>query len=688
MSAGVLGRLPESSTPVEAEPRAGDRASPLLPPRAAAPLPVGRWRRLAAPPGPPPTLRGLDAAWDHALAWAVPWVPRRRRCLRRARRVLAEAAALESLNDRALRERTAGVAERFRLGRDTAADRDAGFALVREHAARVLGLRAYPVQVAAAAAIQAGCIAEVATGEGKTLIATLPAVLAGWRGRGCHVLTANDYLAERDAASMRPVYEACGLDVGHVVDGMPQDQRRVAYARAVTYSTNKEAAADFLRDRLSEGRDLGLAEGILRDVAGRAGGGASGGAGGVQRGLEHAIVDEADAVLVDEGTTPLIISGEAPSPERQRAHREAVHHAAAFRVGEDYRVDERFREVTLTPAGRARVADVAAGGAGIWSGRRRAEELITQALSAETLYRAGRDYVVQEGKVVIVDGFNGRLMPDRSWSDGLHQAVEAKEGLELSPPRETLARISFQRFFRHYRHLSGMTGTAREERHELWRTFRCPVVSIPTHRPSRRTDLGIRVVSSRDARLATVVYEAQEKRSVGRPVLIGTRSVRESERLSEALDRAGVEHRVLNAVRHGEEAEVIAGAGAPGVVTLATNMAGRGTDIGLGEGVEALGGLHVVVCGMNDARRVDRQLVGRAARQGQPGSTVMICSLEDGLPQRHASALLRRTVGRVAPRWVLRRAQNRAQDRARAQRAGVLKRDQWLADSLGFAGIE
>ena len=632
-------------------------------PRQAPALPAARWRRLAAPPGPPPTLRGLDAAWDHAVAWTVPWVPRRRRCLRRVRRVLARAAALESLDAAGLAEQTRLVAERFRLGRDSSADRDLAFAVVREQATRAIGLRAFPVQVAAAIAMADGAIAEVATGEGKTLIATMPAVIAGWRGRGCHVLTANDYLAARDAEEMAPVYRACGLSVASVVDGTPEPQRRAAYAAGVTYTTNKEAAADFLRDRLTGGRDLGLTEGILREVAAGRGLGRSD-TGGVQRGLEYAIVDEADAVMVDEGTTPLIISGEAPNAERQQAHRDAVRHAEAFSRGEDYRVDERFREVVLTPAGRARVHELAAESTGVWSGRRRAEELINQAITASELYRAGRDYVVQEGKVVIVDSFNGRLMPDRSWSDGLHQAVEAKEALELTPPKETLARISFQRFFRHYRHLSGMTGTGHEERHELWRTYRCPVVRIPTHRPVARKDLGVRVVSSREARVAEVVVDAMQQRALGRPVLIGTRSVKESETVAEALERAGVPHRVLNAVRHDEEAKVISGAGGKGVVTLATNMAGRGTDISLAEGVEELGGLHVIVCGMNDARRIDRQLVGRAARQGQAGSAVTVCSLGDGLPTRHAPAVVRATLGRLFPRAVLRLAQRRAQARA------------------------
>ncbi|BAM03810.1 protein translocase subunit SecA [Phycisphaera mikurensis NBRC 102666] len=655
---------------------------------AATRLPSGRWRRLAAPSGPPTPLRGLDAAWDAVVACAVPWVPRRRRCLRRAERVLALAAGLEALPTAELAEQTRAVAERFRLGRDTAADLDLAFAVVREQATRVLGLRAYPVQVAAAIAMERGAIAEVATGEGKTLIATMPAVLAGWRGRGCHVLTANDYLAARDAEKMRPVYEACGLTVASVVDATPQEARTAAYAAGVTYTTNKEAAADFLRDRIVAGRDACLADGLLRELVRGAGLGSGRGVAGVQRGLEHAIVDEADAVLIDEGTTPLIISGEAPSPGREQAHREAVGHADAFSRGRDYRVDERFREVVMTPAGRARVARLAGTSSGIWSGRRRAEELLNQAITARELYLAGRDYVVQDGRVVIVDAFNGRLMPDRSWSDGLHQAVEAKERLALSPPRETLARISFQRFFRHYRHLSGMTGTAREERRELWKTYRCPVVALPTHRRPQRRDQGIRITRSRDSRIAEVVRDTQEKRSVGRPVLIGTRSVAESERLSEGLEAAGIPHRVLNAVRHGEEAAVVAGAGEVGRVTLATNMAGRGTDIALGEGVAELGGLHVIVCGMNDARRVDRQLFGRAARQGEPGSAVMVCSLQDGLPVQHAPRVVRATLGRLFPRGVLRLAQRRAQNRARSQRAGVLKRDRWLAESLGFAGIE
>lgn len=650
-------------------------------------FPSARWRREAAAVGPPPQLRGLDSAWDHALAWGVPLLPRRRRCLRRARAVLRHAARLESMDQEALGEETRRTSDRFRLGRDTRADRSLAFAIVREHATRTLGLRCYPVQVAAAIAMADGAIAEVATGEGKTLIATMPAVLAAWRGRGCHVLTANDYLAKRDAERMAPVFEACGLQVGHVIDGTPEPERREAYHRDITYTTNKEAAADFLRDRLVNGRDRGLVNGLLRDITSGPRADFSSGR-GVQRGLEWAIVDEADAVMIDEGTTPLIISGEAPDAGRRRAHQEAARHARDFELGVDYRVDERYREVRLTPAGQERVRLLADASSGLWKGRRRAEELISQSLSAAELYLAGRDYVIQDERIVIVDLFNGRLMPDRSWGDGLHQAIEAKEGLELSPPKETLARISFQRFFRHYRHLTGMTGTGWEERHEFWRTYRCPIVRIPTHRPPQRKSLGIRIVSDRQTRRAEVVADTLQKQAVGRPVLIGTRSVQESEALSATLEQAGIEHRVLNAVRHEEEAAVVASAGVRGAVTLATNMAGRGTDIALAEGVENLGGLHVIVCGMNDARRVDRQLVGRAARQGQPGSAITICSLEDSLLTQHLPAALRFSLGRLFPRTLLQMAQRRAQNRARAQRAGVLKRDQWLADSLGFAGVE
>jgi len=645
--------------------------NPALPPSA-------WWRTLASQPPATRVPEGLDAVWESGAAAFVSVLPRTRRYLKRAAAVLELAGEIESLDDATLRQRVVDARAVFRRGKQTSEDVTHAFALVRESAFRAIGLRAYPTQVAAALAMHDGCIAEVATGEGKTLIATLPATVAGWAGRGCHVITVNDYLAQRDAEIMRPVYAACGLSVASITAEMQPPERRAAYAADVTYTTNKEAAADYLRDRLALGPQRGLTDAMLTGLVNADPSGASGRV--VMRGLEQVIVDEADSVLIDEAVTPLIISGQTPNAQQVEAFVEAAKLAPQLTVRRDYTVDRQFRDVRLTPRGRAQVTKLCENLGGIWTGQRRAEEMIVQALTASELYQAGIQYVMQDDKVVIVDEATGRLMPDREWRDGLHQAVSAKEGVEVQPPKATLARVSFQRFFRMYRKLSGMTGTAWEERRELWQTYRTPTVRIPTHKPCIRRITPDRVLPTEAAKWQAVADEVQRLHTTGRPILVGTRSVGASETLSELLTERGVEHTVLNAIRHAEEAQVVTDAGQRGQVTLATNMAGRGTDIKLGQGVAELGGLQIIATERHESRRVDRQLFGRSARQGDPGDVTAFVSLEDDVLQRY---------GRM--RWLpkfLTRAQRRAQGRARSTRRQVLKQDERLADSLGFAGVE
>lgn len=635
----------------------------------------------------PPATRlpeGLDVAWDASAAAIVSALPRTGRYLNRANAVIALASEIEPLDDPALREAVLETRAVFRRGRETTDDVLRGFALVREAAHRAIGLRAYPTQVAAALAMHDGCIAEVATGEGKTLIATMPATVAGWAGRGCHVITVNDYLAQRDAQLMRPVYEFCGLTVASVTGDLEPPARRAAYAADVTYTTNKEAAADYLRDKLTLGPQRGLTDTMLNQlIAGDGVVGENSGAAAsrvVMRGLEHVIVDEADSVLIDEAVTPLIISGSTPNAQQVEAFIQAAGLAQHFELRKDFTVNRQFRDIRLTPRGRDKVAHVAEPLGGLWAGQRRAEEMIVQALTARELYVAGIQYVVQDNKVVIVDEATGRLMPDREWRDGLHQAVSAKEGVEVEPPKATMARVSFQRFFRMYRKLSGMTGTAWEERRELWQTYRTPTVRIPTHRPIKRKLAPDRVLPTEDAKWNAVADETQRLHDTGRPILIGTRSVGASETLSERLTQRGIKHTVLNAIRHAEESDIVATAGQRGQVTIATNMAGRGTDVKLGPGVAELGGLQIIATERHDSRRVDRQLFGRSGRQGDPGNAVMFLCLEDELVRRY---------GRF--RWLpgfFKRAQRRAQTRSRGMRKQVLKQDEQTADSLGFAGVE
>ena len=658
-------------------------------------LPSTTWRMLSQrrPGKPLPT--GLDAMWDSLAGRLKRAQTRRSRFLARAKIVCGLEADFADLADAKLREHAESFRERFRRGRETADDVNRAFALVREVARRQVGLKAYPEQVAGALALEAGCIVEMATGEGKTLTATLPATVAGWRGRGCHIITANDYLAQRDADEMTGVYRACGLAVAYIQQDTEPPQRRDAYLADVTYTTNKEVTADFLRDRLALGRVTDLPQALLAKLVEGQGAGTDR---LVQRGLARAIVDEADSILVDEAVTPLIISGEAPNPQQVEAFQQAVGLAAQLQPSTHYKISQRYREVELTNAGKRRANELAEPLGGIWAGARRREEMVTQALTAKELFQLDKQYVLQDEKVVIVDEFTGRLMPDREWRDGLHQAVTAKEGLEVVPPKDTYARISFQRFFRMYRKLSGMTGTAAEAWKEFWQVYHMPIVVIPTNQPCIRQILQPRVFADQSAKWAAIVSDIKKLNKTERPVLVGTRSVRASEHLSNLLVAVGLDHQVLNAVRHAEEAQIVASAGQPGRITVATNMAGRGTDIKLGRGVAELGGLHVIATERHEAGRIDRQLFGRCARQGDPGTAQAYEAIEDELLQRHAPTLSRmlkkrfaRASGEISSpltRRLFDRTQRRAESMALRQRKGVLKTDDWLDQYLGFTGRE
>ncbi|HET6429496.1 MAG TPA: prepilin peptidase [Phycisphaerae bacterium] len=658
-------------------------------------LPSTTWRMLSYRAGGQELPKGIDAAYDVAAGLAVRLKPRRAIFLKRAGEVLELEPEISSLSDARLGEQARDLRDRFRRSRETPKDVLRAFATVREVAFRQLGEKPYLVQVAGALSLYAGCMTEMATGEGKTLTATLPATVAGWRGRGCHIITVNDYLAQRDAEWMSQIYRFCGLSCRFIIQEMPPPERREAYRSDITYCTNKEVTADFLRDRLSLGRTRSLSGALLTKIAEGHGSGTDR---LVQRGLHYAIVDEADSVLIDEAVTPLIISGDAPNPEQVQAFQEAAEVASELALGTDYRVNERYRDIDLTNAGKRRLRELTSGLGGIWAGARRREEMITQALTARQFYTLDKQYVIQEEKVVIVDEFTGRLMPDREWRDGLHQAVAAKEKVPVESPKDTYARVSFQRFFRLYKTLSGMTGTAAEARGEFWQIYHRPVVVIPTNRPCIRQVRPDRVFATEEAKWKAIVEEIRQVHQTGRPLLIGTRSVRNSELLSGMLADEGLDHQVLNAVRHREEAQIVAGAGQPGKITVATNMAGRGTDIKLGTGIAELGGLHVIATERHEAGRIDRQLFGRSARQGDPGSAGAFVCLEDELVARytpHATAAFRRRFGQTGreissrlTRRLFDVAQARAQRMALKQRKGVLKTDDWLDEYLGFAGSE
>ncbi len=643
---------------------------------------------------PPEFHRGWDgAAYGIVGAWK-----RRPTTLgrfgRQADRIYDMAGRLGHLSDSALRERMSGFRERFRCHRvrDDAVVSEALAAIV-EAAERRLGLRPYPVQIVGALAMDHGFLAEMATGEGKTLTACLPMILAAWTERPAHLVTVNDYLSDRDATEMGRLYAFCGVSAAAVTAPMDQRERYRNYQKDVVYVTSKELVADFLRDRLRLGK---LEHPTRRLIAGMLPGGTIRPDEIVMRGLDTVIVDEADSVLIDEAVTPLIISRARDNETLREACRIASEIADTLEPGSDYQVDERYKEVRITDAGEARVLDAAAKLPGVWQGTLRREELVKQALTAREFYIRDKQYVVDDGRLTIVDEFTGRLMPNRSWRAGLHQAVEAKEGLDATLPTETLSRLSFQRFFRQFRRIGGMTGTASEAASEFWHIYGLPVLRVPTHRPMVRDTYPDRVFATRDEKFNAIVDEIAACHESGRPVLVGTRNVEASETLASLLRSRNLEFNLLNATHHSDEARIVAAAGQPGNITIATNMAGRGTDIKLGRGVGAMGGLHVIATERHEARRIDRQLFGRCARQGDPGSARAYISVDDELIKRFVPVWVRNgletavaadlpAASQMAHR-VFRYAQKAAEKLAFRQRASVLRADEHLERSLGFAG--
>jgi len=562
------------------------------------------------------------------------------------------------------------------------------FALIRELAGRRLGMRHFDVQLLGGWAMVRGKIAEMETGEGKTLAATLPAATAALAGIPVHIITVNDFLVSRDATWMKPVYDALGLSVGTILEGMPTAERKRAYGCAITYCTNKQIVFDYLKDRLllqQENRALHLKIESLHRSDPRV-------HKVMMRGLCFAIVDEADSVLVDEARTPLIISGGQGAGDQERVYRQALEAARRMRQGRDYVIRERDRHIELTELGRAHTVRLTERHGGVWSAPAHRDDLVSQALSALHLYVLDKHYIIDEGRVRIVDEYTGRIMPDRSWERGLHQMVEAKEGLAISGRQETLARISYQRFFRRYLRLAGMTGTAREVAGELWSVYRLDVVHVPTNRPSARRHHDDRVHATGEEKWRAIAARVSQLHHAGRPVLVGTRSVADSEHLSRLLDDAGIPHSVLNARNNKAEAEIVARAGQPHRVTVATNMAGRGTDIQLAQGVAEAGGLWVIASERHDARRIDRQLFGRCGRQGDPGECQAIVSLDDELVR----GVFGRFLDRIRPKhseiapWLGRAlfawAQRTMQRRHGGIRRRLLHSDESLQDLLAFSG--
>jgi preprotein translocase subunit SecA len=530
--------------------------------------------------------------------------------LKRLTLLLEEINALEpammAASDEDLKDKTPYFKEKMNNGANIDDILVEAFAVARESARRTVGMRPFDVQVLGGLVLHEGKIAEMKTGEGKTLAATMPLYLNALAGKGAHLVTVNDYLARRDAAWMGPIYSFLGMTVGVIVHGMEDADRRLAYHADITYGTNNEFGFDYLRDNMKFNLD---------DY--------------VQRDFFYAIVDEVDSILIDEARTPLIISGASDESTDKYARVNQV--IPGLKKEADFTVDEKSRTVILTEGGVARVESLL-----------RVQNLyepknmdllhhVNQALKAHTLFRRDVDYLVKEGKVIIVDEFTGRVMPGRRYSDGLHQALEAKERVKIESENQTMASITFQNYFRMYNKLAGMTGTADTEAEEFGKIYKLEVLVIPTNMPMIREDHSDVIYKTEKEKYTAVIEEIKELHESKRPVLVGTISIEKSELLSKYLTRAGIKHHVLNAKNHEREAEIVAQAGQPGQVTISTNMAGRGTDIKLGEGVAEVGGLHILGTERHESRRIDNQLRGRSGRQGDMGSSRFYLSLEDDL---------------------------------------------------------
>jgi len=535
-----------------------------------------------------------------------------KRCLKIVERINAMEPDFERLSDEQLRGKTDEFRARLAKGETLDDLLPEAFAAVREASKRTLGMRHFDVQLIGGMVLHDGKIAEMKTGEGKTLVATLAAYLNALEGKGVHVVTVNDYLAQRDSTMMGQIYQFLGLTVGCNLHGLTHAQKQEAYNADITYGTNNEFGFDYLRDNMV----------LYKEQM-------------VQRPLNFAIIDEVDSILIDEARTPLIISGQAA--KSTELYYAADRFVRTLKEEEDYTIDVKMRSVTLTEAGVEK-AERAFGIDNLFDHANvTLNHHVQQALKAHAIMKRDVDYVVQDGEVIIVDEFTGRLMAGRRYSDGLHQAIEAKEQLKVQNESMTLATITFQNYFRMYRKLAGMTGTAKTEEEEFKKIYGLDVVQVPTNKPMIRVDMPDIVYKTANAKFKAVVEEIVKRHQNGQPVLVGTVSIENSEKLSEMLKRRGIPHKVLNAKYHAEEAEIIARAGQRGAVTIATNMAGRGTDILLGEGVAELGGLHIIGTERHESRRIDNQLRGRAGRQGDPGSSQFYLALDDELMRRFGS---------------------------------------------------
>ncbi len=566
------------------------------------------------------------------------------------------------------------------------------FALVREASGVKLSMRHYDAQLIGGWVLMNGMIAEMETGEGKTLTATLPACTAALAGIPVHVMTVNDYLAERDAKLMSPVYEALGIRVGVITNEKSLKERQEAYGADVTYCTHKEIVFDYLKDSLVLGRKSGpiqMRVGRLYETENR-----------LDklrlRGLSFAIIDEADNILIDDARTPLIISKPAGNDYDLQVYNQAIELCAKLKPDEDYTISDTGKALGLTEKGKEHLEQITKSFGGVWTGTLLREELAKQALTALHVYIKDKDYIVKDNTVQIVDAYTGRVMDGRKWERGLHQLIEAKEKCKITGQNEPQVRLSYQCFFSRYHHLAGMSGTAKEVSGELWTVYRLPVVSIPANKDILRRACPTNVYRKKEKKWSEIINRTRELFKIGRPVLIGTLSVSTSEYISKLLTDSELPHRVLNARQDKEEADIVAQAGKKGGITVATNMAGRGTDIDISHEINKLGGLHVISTEPNESRRIDRQLYGRCGRQGDNGSYELIASMEDELLVCHTE----KTIGQFVSKWIrpdtafgrwvgdmyISYAQKTIQKKNYHVRKSLMKIDESFEDAISFSG--
>ncbi len=607
-----------------------------------------------------------------------------------AEKILEQSPRFISLKDSELYFQLNAYKELFRMQKESEEEFILAMAMICEISFRVRGQRPYKTQIAGALGLLKNCIIEMATGEGKTLTASLAAVVFAWRGKGCHVVTSNDYLAARDNETLETFYAACKVVSASITQDADPKERKKAYQADITYLTSKELLADFLKDQMTL-KEINSQEKLLihnlsnKETLEL-----------LQRGFCYAIVDEADSVLCDGGSIPLLLSIPKPNAPSPLQYQIAYNISKDMKQGQDYRVNKAFKQATLTDIGKKKTMQSLLENKN-WAKKTRAIELITQALEAREFFQESVQYVLKDGKVIIIDEATGRIMPDHEWRDGMHQAVSAKENVEIIAPRTTSAQSTFQDFFLRYKTIGGMTGTALESKSEFLQFYRMFVVQLPTYKPILRYNSYTAIHKDSATRIADIIRTTKEESAKKRAVLIGTKSIEASEEISKALDENGIKHELLNALSHEREAEIIALAGKENAVTVATNMAGRGTDIKLDASVKESGGLHVILTEFNTSVRIDRQLYGRSGRQGDPGTSANIVSMEDdffkamphflqifikGLLSNKASKRL----GVFIALKTIRLFQKYLEYTALSQRKSMLKANRSFADLISYSG--